>query len=369
MTHLLSILERDAVELVALIDPQEEPVELLLAAVREQAPAAPEPARFTTLEAALERDRFDIIVIATPSGAHVDLAIEAARSGAHVLVEKPVDVSVAQAKRLLEVAEDVAQRGQVVSVVSQHRFDPASRVVKDAIEEGEFGRLTSAVASVAWWRTQDYYDSGDWRGTWDLDGGGALMNQGVHTVDLLLWMFGRPTHINAMTTLIAHDRIEVEDVAVATIRFESGALATLHATTAAFPGLTVRLQVHGTQGSAVVDDDQLAFYATSDPASYDVTGGDKASNTAAEHVSGEHLGGQPKGPGWFARGHSRQYDDFLGAIHEGRTPGVTVADAVLSVAAVRAVYLSATLNTTIVLSDVLDGTYDSVVTRVGETTS
>lgn len=369
MTHLLAILEHADAELAALIDPQEVPMALLLAALAEHSPEAAEPRRFASLEEALVGERFDVVVIATPSGTHVDLAIEAARSGAHVLVEKPVDVSVTQAQRLLQVAEEVKERGQVVSVISQHRFDPASRVVIEAIDEGRLGRLTSAVASVAWWRTQDYYDSGNWRGSWALDGGGALMNQGVHTVDLLLWMFGRPTHITAMTTLIAHERVEIEDVAVATIRFASGALATMHATTAAFPGLSVRVQVHGTGGSAVLDNDQLEFYATSDPASYDTTGGAAARNAAAEYVSGEHLGGQPKQPDWFPRAHRRQYDDFFDAIEKGREPGVTVADAVLSVAAVRAVYLAATLNTTIVFEDVLAGRYDGVTTHVGQPSS
>lgn len=369
MTHMSIVIGHAGFELVALVDPKQAHADALIEALSMQDPAAPHPQFFTTLEEALAARRFDVIVITTPSGDHVDLAIKAAESGAHVLVEKPVDVSVAQAQRLLQVADRVKDRGQVISVVSQHRFDPASRIVKKAIEDGAFGRLTSAVASVAWWRTQDYYDSGDWRGTWELDGGGAVMNQGVHTVDLLLWMFGRPTAISAETALIAHDRVEVEDVAVATIRFESGALATLHATTAAFPGLSVRLQVHGSRGSAVIDDDQLEYFAALAPDDDDLTGGGRVPNRASELVSGEHLGGHPKSPGWFPRAHGRQYDDFFTAITESLAPGVTVGDAILSLAAVRSIYLAATLGITITFDDVLSGKYDAFTTRVGSAIS
>jgi len=366
MTHLIAIHGNDGFELKALIDPSKAHADLLIDALTKEDPSAARPQYFETLSKALAVERFEVVVIATPSGIHVDLAIEAAEAGAHVLVEKPVDVSVPQARRLLHVADEVAQRGQVISVVSQHRFDPASRVVKNAVDEGTLGRLTSATASVAWWRTQDYYDSGSWRGTWELDGGGAVMNQGIHTVDLLLWMFGLPSEISAETALIAHERVDIEDVAVATFRFESGALATLHATTAAFPGLTVRLQVHGTRGSAVIDNDQLEYFASLAPGDDDPVGGDRVPNRAAELASGEDLGGQPKLPGWFPRAHARQYDDFLNAIRESREPGVTVSDALISVAAVRSIYLAATLGTRISFSDVLSGKYDHVVSQVGQ---
>lgn len=366
MTHMSVILGLDGLELAALVDPSRRNATQLIDSLTESNSSAVRPRVFTSFTEALAAERFDVVVIATPSGIHVDLAIEAIDAGAHVLVEKPIDVSLSQARRLLAAAEEASQRGQVVSVVSQHRFDPASRVVMSAIDEGMLGRLTSAVASVAWWRTQDYYDSGSWRGTWELDGGGAVMNQGVHTVDLLLWMFGRPSEISAETALIAHERVEVEDIAVATIRFESGALATLHATTAAFPGLTVRLQVHGTRGSAVIDNDQLEYFAALTPSDIDFTGGDSVANRASELVSGEDLGGQPKLPGWFPRAHGRQYDDFLEAIRDGREPGVTVHDAILSLAAVRCIYLAATRGTKVSFDDVLNGTYDDVVTRVGQ---
>jgi UDP-N-acetyl-2-amino-2-deoxyglucuronate dehydrogenase len=214
-------------------------------------------------------------------------------------------------------------------VISQHRFDPATVAVADAIAAGELGTLTSAVASVPWWRPQSYYDSAGWRGTLSLDGGGAVMNQGVHTVDLLVALLGRPVEVFAYTGRVAHEGIEVEDVAVAVLRFGSGALATLHATTAAFPGLGVRLQVHGSAGTAIIADDEL-----------------------------EYLGSAPvapaaRDPDAFITGHLRQYQDIVDAIDTGRRPAVGVEEGLEAVAVVEAVYCSATLGRPVTLEEIL----------------
>ncbi|QNE33688.1 Gfo/Idh/MocA family protein [Leifsonia shinshuensis] len=310
---------------------------------------------FGSLTAALAEAEVDVVVICTPSGLHVMLAEEALAVGKHVVIEKPLDVSLPRAREILELSRRAEQNGLVVSVISQHRFDPASQVVARAAHSGAFGRLTSGLASVAWWRSQEYYDSGQWRGTWELDGGGAVMNQGVHTVDLLVWFLGQPVEIDARTALLAHERVEVEDIAVATIRFESGALAVLHATTAAYPGLSVRLQVHGDRGSAIIDDDQLEYFGTADA----------EGNRAADLVPASDLRGGDRGPEQFVIGHFRQYEDIVDAIRERRAPGVTVADAFLSLAVVRGVYLSATLGRPVRLDDVLDGSLDDVTVSTG----
>src|SRR5829696_9130368 len=222
----------DRVELVAVVDVVPERAETLAA---EQGGKA-----FTSLTDALAA--VDIVVVCTPTGRHGEVAIEALEAGKHVIIEKPAETTVAKTDQIIE-----AQRkaGTLVAVISQHRFDQSTEVALAAIEKGELGRLTTGIAAIDWWRGQSYYDSGDWRGTWELDGGGALMNQGVHTVDLLVATMGRPVEVFAYTGTLAHQRIEVEDAAVAVVRFESGALGVLHATTAAYPGLSARLQVHG----------------------------------------------------------------------------------------------------------------------------
>lgn len=305
----------------------------------------PRPAEFASLARALAAAPLDLVVICTPSGTHVRLAEQALAAGANVIIEKPLDVSLQRARRIADLARDAEARGLTTSVISQHRFDPASVLVAAAAHGGRFGRLTSAVASVAWWRGQDYYDSGSWRGTWALDGGGAVMNQGVHTVDLLVWFLGIPVEVFAHTALLAHERVEVEDVAVATVRFENGALAVLHLSTAAFPGLSARIQVHGTAGSAIIDDDELEYFHTLD--------GEHLERRAEREIDA------------FVLGHVRQYEDIVDAIRAGRPPGVRVDDALLSLAVVRAIYLSSTLGRPVRLDEVLDGTLDDVAAVTG----
>src|SRR6516164_1906550 len=277
----------------------------------------------TSAAAVFSRDDIDAVAICTPSGRHAELAVAALDAGKHVIVEKPVDVTL-RAARLVADAE--ARSAAVVTVVSQHRFDPSSQVVHRAIQAGRLGRLTSAVASVAWWRSQEYYDSGDWRGSWALDGGGALMNQGIHTVDLLVWMLGEPVEVSARTACVAHQRIETEDIAVAVIQFASGALGVLHATTAAYPGLTARIQVHGDRGSAVIDGDRLTYFhaATGNDGP---PGGDAGLNQAADLLPGQvQVATAGSDPGALSEAHLYQYRDFVEAIQRGRQPAVTLAD-------------------------------------------
>jgi UDP-N-acetyl-2-amino-2-deoxyglucuronate dehydrogenase len=259
---------------------------------------------FTALADALSAADVDIVVVCTPTGRHAEVAIEALAAGKHVIVEKPAEITVARTDEIIE-----AQRkaGTMVTVISQHRFDPATEATLAAIDRGELGRLTSGIASIDWWRGQSYYDSGDWRGTWELDGGGALMNQGVHTVDLLVATLGRPVEVFAYTGTLAHQRIEVEDVAVGVVRFESGALGVLHATTAAYPGLSARLQVHGDKGSAVIDNDQLVFLETTAP-------GGAAEDRSYGATSSRAVPTAGSDPGQLSDAHRLQYLNFLGAL-------------------------------------------------------
>ena len=262
---------------------------------------------YPSLTGALAAEEIDVVVVCTPTGRHGPVAVEALQAGKHVIIEKPAEVTVARTDEIIQ-----AQRkaGTVVTVISQHRFDPATETTLAAIGRGEFGRLTSGIASIDWWRGQSYYDSGDWRGTWELDGGGALMNQGVHTVDLLVAALGRPVEVFAWTGTLAHERIEVEDVAVGCVRFSSGALGVLHATTAAYPGLSARLQVHGDRGSAVIDNDQLAFFHGTGPGSEreeKLMGTTQATSGSAVPTAGSNLG-------QLSDAHRLQYLNFLGAL-------------------------------------------------------
>ena len=288
---------------------------------------------FTSLTSALAElgDQIDIVAVCTPTGRHGSVAIEALTAGKHVVVEKPAEITVARTDEIIEAQQ---KAGTLVTVISQHRFDAATETTLDAIAAGSLGRLTSGIASIDWWRGQSYYDSGDWRGTWELDGGGALMNQGVHTVDLLIAALGRPVEVFAYTGTLAHERIDVEDVAVAVVRFESGALGVLHATTAAYPGLSARLQVHGDRGSSVIDNDQLVFFEVTAPSDDPQdrlmgTTGSRAVPTAGSN------------PGQLSDAHRLQYLNFLGALDGTDHLRVDLATNRQSIGVITGVYESA----------------------------
>lgn len=361
--HAKVISATEGVELVGLVDTAPGAA-AALADHAEADLAQRRPAVFASLAEALGQQgtAIDLVSVCTPSGLHADLAVEALEAGKHVIVEKPLDVDLPSARRVAEAAKAARERGQVISVISQHRFDAASSAVASAVRAGRLGRITSATASVAWWRSQGYYDSGAWRGTWDLDGGGAVMNQGVHTVDLLLWFLGRPVEVHAHTGLLAHERVEVEDTAVATVRFESGALAAIHFTTAAYPGLTARLQVHGDRGSAVIDNDRLVYFHAADAAAEDNGGSSYgmagAGNQAEREVGGLESSPNARGSDDLQTAHQKQYADVVRAIRTGSAPVVGVEEATAALATVRAVYTSAALGTAVSVADVMAGRHD-----------
>src|SRR5437899_12834788 len=198
------------------------------------------------LDALVKHKDVDIVIIGTPSGNHMDPAVAAANAGKHVVVEKPMEVTLERCDKII----DACDKNKVkLCTIFPSRFTDANRALKDAVDAGRFGRLTLGETTCKWWRSQAYYDQGGWRGTWALDGGGALMNQAIHNVDLLLWMMGPATHIMGFTTLLAHERIEVEDTAVAALRFANGALGVIQATTSVHPGLPKSLAVHGDRGT------------------------------------------------------------------------------------------------------------------------
>jgi predicted dehydrogenase len=299
---------------------------------------------YRSLAEALAAEDVDIVAVCTPTGRHGEVAIEALAAGKHVIVEKPAEITVARTDEIIQAQQ---KAGTLVTVISQHRFDAATETTLAAIARGELGRLTSGIASIDWWRGQSYYDSGDWRGTWELDGGGALMNQGVHTVDLLVAALGRPVEVFAYTATLAHERIEVEDVAVGVVRFESGALGVLHATTAAYPGLSARLQVHGDRGSAVIDDDQLAFFHAT-PAGAEP---EERLMGTTRTVSGGAAGATASSnPGRLSDAHRRQYLNFLGALDGTEKLRVDLETNRQSIGVITGVYESARTGRPVTLS-------------------
>ena len=211
----------------------------------------------TSVEEMVARDDVHVITICTPSGVHLEPALLAAAAGKHLLIEKPLEINLERCDRLIEACAKANVR---LATIFPARFHESWRTLKRAIDSGRFGRLVLGSAYVKWYRTQQYYDQGNWRGTWELDGGGALMNQAIHTIDLLQWLMGPVDSVSAIIATLAHERIEVEDVAVASLRFRNGALGSIEATTASFPGMPKRIEIHGDSGSAIVEEEVLKHW-------------------------------------------------------------------------------------------------------------
>ncbi len=283
--------------------------------------------------ALLGRDDIDAVTICTPSGLHADLAVAALDAGKHVVVEKPIDITLAAADRIIEAEQ---RSGKKVAVISQHRFDKSTEKVLDSIRSGSLGTITSAIASHAWWRGQTYYDSGDWRGTWALDGGGAIMNQTVHTINLLVTMVGTPVEVFAYTACLAHERIEVEDTAVAVVKFASGALGMIHGTTAAYPGLDANLRIFGSKGSAVISNDELTFIHENAGAAPEIK---LSAGTGVNQVTDDYQ--LDPDDTSLGNAHQRQLTDFVTAIRTDGQPRVRPTDARTSLTVILGLYQSA----------------------------
>ncbi|GCE07593.1 Gfo/Idh/MocA family protein [Dictyobacter aurantiacus] len=270
---------------------------------------------YTDLQEMLDREQLDVVDVCTPSGMHGEHACQIMRSGRHVIIEKPMEIRKDRIEEILQVQRET---GKKVAVISQHRFDEASQQVHQLIQEQALGRMVLGNAAIPWWRSQKYYDSGAWRGTWALDGGGILMNQSIHSIDILQWLMGRVKTIRAYTDTLVH-KMETEDVAVAVLRFESGALGTISATTGAYPGATTRIEVFGDKGSAIIEDDRLGYLHLASQDSEEVGpygGGRKKSDAAA--AAAKSTASDPAA--LQASTHAQQIADMIRAIQEDGTP-------------------------------------------------
>jgi predicted dehydrogenase len=282
------------------------------------------------LDALLARDDVDVVSVCVPSGLHAEVGIRAAAAGKHLVVEKPLDVSLEAADRLIGAARAA---NVALTVISQHRFDPGLIELHRLADEGRLGRLVLGEASTKWYRSQAYYDSAAWRGTWALDGG-SLMNQGIHYADLLLWTMGPVVEVTALCSTQTH-QIEVEDTALALLRFASGAVGTVVASTAVFPGFAQRLEISGTRGTVVVEDGEIIRCDLS-------SDGDQPgvrSSVTASSMAQPGAAATPADLG--VASHAAQIGDLLDAIELGHPPAVTGEDGRAVLEVLCAVYESA----------------------------
>ena len=302
------------------------------------------PERFDAISAAfgapclaqqdlIDHPDIDVVCLCTPSGQHAEQAVRAAEAGKHVLVEKPMALTLDDADRMIDICQ---RKGVKLGVVFQRRTEPVFQRVRQAVEAGDLGMLNLGVLTMPYVRTQAYFDSAPWRGTWSLDGGGVLMNQGIHLVDLLIWFMGDPVAVQAEAATLRRD-IEVEDTLAATLRFANGALASVSATTTAAPGFPHRLAVYGTNGGIQIEGEHIYAWTLAD--SHTATVEPLTPGRAPDAGSG----GDPRGIS--PSGHTAIIRDFMQALREDRSPLIDGAEARRSLATVLAIYEAAGLAT------------------------
>ncbi len=289
---------------------------------------------FSDLDKFLADPQLEIVTIATPSGAHFDSAMAALKAGKHVICEKPLEITTARIDELIAMAEAT---GKVLAAILNRRFHPAMDAFKTACEQGRFGKLTSASCYIKWFRDQAYYDSADWRGTWALDGGGALMNQGIHSIDALLYLAGPVKSVQAATACLAHERIEVEDTALVLLEFENGAYGVVEGSTCNWSttGHPARIQLCGTEGSSFLADETFEIWDFKNPFPHDAEIHEKLMRGSEAGLGAN----DPKAIKYLQ--HQRNFEEVISAIREGREPTTSSQEARKSVALIEAIYQSA----------------------------
>lgn len=277
----------------------------------------------TDYQEILDNRKIDVIDITLPSGLHAEFGIKAAKAGKHVIVEKPIDVTLEKAEELIKICK---KQGVTLGVISQNRFSDGMQKLYKYIAAGKLGKIIQGDAYIKWYRTKEYYDSGEWRGTRALDGGGAFINQAIHFIDLLLSVMGPVKRISAKTRTVKHN-IEVEDIGIAMVEFANGAHGIIQASTAIFPGLPARLEIHGTKGTVIYENDSITF----------------------EHIEGEEpylkvneaqSGGAADPKMLNSELFIREFEDIISAIHQKWQPIVSGEEAYKALQLILAIYES-----------------------------
>ncbi|MBK1854014.1 Gfo/Idh/MocA family oxidoreductase [Verrucomicrobiaceae bacterium 5K15] len=289
---------------------------------------------YSDMDAFLADSDLEIVTVGTPSGAHLDPTLAALNAGKHAIVEKPLEVTLERIDQLIAAAKE---NGKTLAAVLNRRFHPGMKAFKKAADEGRFGTLASASAYIKWYRDQAYYDSAGWRGTWALDGGGALMNQSIHTVDALIHLAGPVKSVQANTVCLAHERIEVEDHCVAVLEFENGARGVIEASTCCWSkdGHPARVQLSGTEGSVFLADESFESWDFMEEKPEDA-------EIKETLMKGQEAGLGANDPTAInTYQHQRNFEEVVQAIAEGREPTTSSAEARKPVAVITAIYESA----------------------------
>jgi UDP-N-acetyl-2-amino-2-deoxyglucuronate dehydrogenase len=284
--------------------------------------------QFKSYRDMLLHSNIDMVSVCVPPSMHYRIVMDAATAGKHVIVEKPMDVSTDRADRM--ISECRKQRVKF-SVIFQHRFDRVIRILKESVAEGRFGKLLMGTSNTIWYRDFDYYQKNPWRGTY-ANGGGALMNQAIHYIDLLQYIMGDIESVSAVCDTLSHKSIHVEDTGIAILKFKNGAIGTINGTTIAYPGLYSELNIYGEDGSVSIKNDRLDFYAVKSGSIPEMDklkrfdSGESAAVSKAENLDTE--------------AHKKQYEDFLMSITEDREPLINGEEGRKAIALINAIYQS-----------------------------
>jgi predicted dehydrogenase len=290
------------------------------------------------LAALLRRPDVDAVCVTVPSGLHGEITARALAAGKHVLCEKPLEISTERVDAMIAAAK---QSGRILAAVFQNRLGAGAGHLKTAIASGRFGRLALCSAYVKWWRDANYYASSSWKGTQELDGGGALMNQAIHAIDLLQWLVGMPTRVGAQVRTLVHS-IKMEDTAAAWLEFPGGALGVVEAATSCYPGSRMRLEIAGEKGTAALEDDRIVKWEFAERLPED-----EGLRQGAPTVIGGGAS-DPKAIG--GEGHRLLLADLADAIRTGRPPLINSSEARNAVAIVQAIYRSARTGAAVAVS-------------------
>ncbi len=278
---------------------------------------------FADLDEFLSDPGLHIVTLCTPNGTHLEYAKRIAKAGKNIVIEKPIEINLQRSYELLRYCQC---KNVKIAVIYQNRFLDSVKKLKEAIDSGKFGKIFMADAYVKWFRSQEYYDSAPWRGTLDLDGGGVMINQAIHTVDLMYYLVGEVDWVFSQTGTLTHRRIEGEDNALTLVKYKNGAMGVFQASTSIKPAQPRRIEIHGENGSAILTDNRLELML----------------NDA--EVSGNSLdipaGADDPLKGFSTEPHKRQYEQIVNAFLNGGEPVVSGQESIHSVAIVNAIYES-----------------------------
>ena len=333
--HAEAVIQHPAAELVAVCD---------VLMDRAEACAARYGGRpYTDFAEMLERERPDSVSICTPHHNHAEVAVRCLEAGVHVLCEKPLDARIEAMDRMIESAR---RTGRILAGVFQHRFDPVNVAIKQAIDEGAFGRVLNAGATIRCMRREAYYRSADWRGTWAGEGGAVLINQAIHSIDMMQWLAGRVRSVSGKFANLTHEGvIEAEDVASASLEFESGALGTIEATSSSYKDFDAGVHVYGTKGSV-----RLATGWPNEVIALDMESEAEARQLRDRlQAAAQEEAAPTVGKACYGNSHARQIEDFIEAVRDGRPPRVSAESARHPVEIVLAVYESGRTGRTVTI--------------------